>query len=487
MMKTDILVTGGTIITMDPQRHIICDGAVAIKDDRILEVGPTEQLMGSYEGKRLIDASRKVVMPGLIDGHAHAGHGLIKTMGAGDSETWIEVCRQAYTTGTTESYWYADGALGSLERLKSGTTCGVTFFGGGDSYMRTDHPGFGERHCEAVERTGIREFLIVGPGNPPFPTKYSRWSDGARRDFMVSFEEQLTTCETLVRRWHGQAEGRIRMGMMFPIHYPNLNPIGPTELQDLKVRSQATRDLTRKYGLLFSQDGHSRGTVKFAYENLDTLGPDALLSHATNLTAEEIAICKQTDTKIVHNPSAVMSMTGRCPVPELLDAGVTVMLGSDGVSPDRSYDMFRHMFQCTRYHRRHYRDPSYLPAGKVLEMVTIDAARALGLENEIGSLEGGKKADLILVDMAKPHLYPLNMHAHRIAYFANGSDVDTVIIDGRILMEGRQVTTVDEEEVLDLAQEETERMLDRTQLRHTLEAPEEFWGHTRLPFNRPPW
>jgi cytosine/adenosine deaminase-related metal-dependent hydrolase len=304
---------------------------------------------------------------------------------------------------------------------------------------------------------------------------------------MVSFEDQLDTCETLIQHWHRQAEGRIHVGMMFPTHYPNLNPLGPTELQDLKVRSRAARDLTRKYGLLFSQDGHSRGTVKFAYENLDTLGPDALLSHSTKLTAEEIAICKETDTKIVHNPSAVMSMTGRCPVPELLDAGVTVMLGSDGVAPDRSYDMFRHMFQCMRYHRRHYRDPSYLPAGKVLEMVTIDAARALGLENEIGSLEAGKKADVILIDMVKPHLYPLNMPVHRIAYFANGSDVDTVIVDGRILMENREVTMVDETEILDRAQEETERMLNRTDLWHTLEAPEEFWGHTRLPFHRPPW
>ncbi len=487
MTRTDILIVGGTIITMDPGRRVMTDGAVAIRGNRILEVGAAESLTKKYTADRLIDASRKVTMPGLIDGHAHAGHSLVKTMGAGDSEAWIDVCRINYKRGTTEAYWYADGALSSLERLKCGTTCGVTFLGGGDSYMRTDNPVFGDRHCEAVEKTGIREFLFVGPGNPPFPDLYSTWAHGARKDYLVHFEDQLDTCQALIQRWHTQANGRIHVGITFPIHYPNLNPLGLTEFQDLRDRSRETRELSRRHGVLFSQDGHSRGTVKFAYENLDTLGSDALLSHSTELTEEEIAICQRTDTKIVHNPSAVMSMTGHCPVAELLEAGVTVMLGSDGVSPDRSYDMFRHMFQCMRYHRRHYRDPSCLPAGKVLEMVTIDAARALRLDSEIGSLEPGKKADIILVDMFKPHLYPLNMPVHRIAYYANGSDVHTVIVDGRILMEGRRVKTVDETEVLEMAQEETLRMLDRTNLSHTLELPKEFWGHSRLPFQRPPW
>src|SRR5437762_13659266 len=100
--------------------------------------------------------------------------------------------------------------------------------------------------------------------------------------------------------------------------------------------------------------------------------------------------------------------------------------------------MFRHMFQCMHYHRRHFRDARILPQGKVLEMVTIDAARALGLDRELGSLEAGKKADVILVDLFKPHLMPLNMPVYRIASFANGADVDTVIVDGRVLMEGRE-------------------------------------------------
>jgi cytosine/adenosine deaminase-related metal-dependent hydrolase len=168
-------------------------------------------------------------------------------------------------------------------------------------------------------------------------------------------------------------------------------------------------------------------------------------------------------------------------VPELLDAGVTVMLGSDGTAPDRGYDMFRHMWQCMHYHRRHFRDTGVLPPGKVLEMATIDAARALGLDRDIGSLETGKRADVILVDLAKPHLYPLNMPVYRVMYFANGADVDTVLVDGKVLMEGRKVLTVNEADVLESAQQEAERMLDRTGLRHLTEFPPKFWGHSRYP------
>ena len=266
---------------------------------------------------------------------------------------------------------------------------------------------------------------------------------------------------------------------MFPTHHPERGALSKVEFEDLLHRARLTRDLSRKYGLLFTQDGHTRGTVKFAHEKLEILGPDALLSHSTELTAEEIQICRETDTRIVHNPSAVTSMLGRCPVTELLDAGVTVMLGSDGVGPDRSYDMFRHMFQCMRYHRFHFRDPSVLPAGKVLEMVTIDAAKALGLEKELGSIEAGKKADIILIDMLKPHLVPANMPVHRVAYYANGNDVDTVIVNGEVLMENRLVKTVNETEVFELARKAIHDALERTNLQHLLTIPERFWGVTK--------
>jgi cytosine/adenosine deaminase-related metal-dependent hydrolase len=476
----DLLITHGILLTMDPERRIIEDGAVAVEGGRIIAVGANDEIVAAHYAPREIDARRKVVMPGLIDGHAHAGHALVKSLGTDHLDAWNDACYRIYQNGSDEEFWYAEAQLSALERLKCGTTTSVNLFGGGEMVMRTDDPIYGGQHCQAVQQVGIREFLAVGPGRPPFPRSYTRWSGEERHDSLISFEKQMEVSEALIQDWHQKGNGRISICVVFPTARAGLDTYDTAELADLKRMAREARQLSRKYDVVFTQDGHSRGTIRFAHDELGLLGPDAVLAHNINLTAEEIDICRRTDTKIVHNPSSIMSILGRCPVPELLDAGVTVFLGSDGVAPDRSYDMFRHMFQCMRYHRTYYRDVSYMPPGKVLEMVTIDAARGLGLEAEIGSLEMGKKADIILVDLYKPHLYPLNMPAYRIAYFASGSDVDTVIIDGEILMENRIVKSVNEGEVLDLAQSATEKALERTGLHHLMELPDHFWGHSRF-------
>ena len=157
------------------------------------------------------------------------------------------------------------------------------------------------------------------------------------------------------------------------------------------------------------------------------------------------------------------------------------MLGSDGAAPDMNYDMFRHMYVCMRQHRGEKRDGTYMPPGKVLEMATIDAAHALGMENEIGSLEPGKKADVIIIDMNKPHLYPLNMPVHRVVSFANGQDVDTVIINGQVLMQNRKLLQTNELSILQMAQGATEKMLQRTGLYSSLDIQNGFWGMSKYP------
>ena len=477
--EADLLITGGTVITMDPERRVLEDAAVAIAGDRILAVGPSAGVARLYRAKRVIDAKRKVVMPGLIDGHGHAGHGLLKSLGTDLPGEWYKACERIYAEGSTEQFWRADALLSSLERLKFGVTAGVTFFGGGESIMRTDDPRYGHAALAAVQQVGVRWILAVGPRPGPYPNKYVNWEGASPRDVAVTFEDHLAASEALIERWHGAANGKISIAMMFPTHHPETSKLTAAEEAGLVQRARAARALSKKHGLLFTQDGHSRGSVKYADERLGILGPDVLLSHATGLTDEEIQICRRTDTRISHNPSAIASIRARCPATELIDAGVTVMLGSDGVAPDRSYDMFRHMFQAMRYHRFHFRDDSVLPAGKVLEMVTIDAARALGMEKDLGSIEAGKKADVILLDMFKPHLYPLNMPVYRVAYFANGNDVDTVIVNGQVLMEGREVRGVNEAEVLELAQRETDLALRRTKLEHLLAIPPRFWKVTK--------
>ena len=476
---TDILIANGIVVTVDRERRVIDDGAVAIEGGRITEVGATGDLAARHPAARVIDASRKIVMPGLIDGHAHAGHGLVKTLGGGRTDIWFDACEKIYSHASSEDFWYAEALLSALERLKCGITCGVSLLGGGADIMRTNDPVYGGRHCQAVERVGIRSFLAVGPCRPPFPRRYTRWHGDDRTETSVSSADQLATCDTLIRTWHGKSDGRINICLAFPV-YDESTSADPAGLEEVKALARDVWALRDEHDVLFTQDGHRNGSLEFAHEQFGFLGPNSLMGHSVDLSPGDIDLCRSTDTRIVHNPSAIMSIMGRCPVPELLDAGVTVMLGSDGTAPDRPYDMFRHMAQCMHYHRRHFRDPTYLPPGKVLEMATIDAARALGMEDDIGSLEAGKKADVILVDMFKPHLYPLNMPVSRLLYFANGADVDTVIVDGRILMENRTVSSVDEAEVLETAQKETDVMLTRADLHGALEVSQRFWGHSRL-------
>jgi cytosine/adenosine deaminase-related metal-dependent hydrolase len=232
--------------------------------------------------------------------------------------------------------------------------------------------------------------------------------------------------------------------------------------------------------LLIVQDGHRADSV-LATDRLGLLNDRSLLSHSVDLGALAITALAERGSAVAHNPSAIYSQFGRCPVPELLEAGVTVALGSDATAPDRSSDMFRHMFQATRYHRALNRDPAMLPPGRVLEMATIDAAAALGMQEQLGSIEAGKLADLVVVDGDQPHLTPLIHPVHQVVYYATGADVSAVIVGGDVLMEQRQIVSVDVNEVLETARAEHRLMLAANDLDHlTVDRPGT-WGQTRYP------
>ncbi|QPC85478.1 amidohydrolase family protein [Mesorhizobium sp. NBSH29] len=481
MRDIDILISGGTVITMDGTRQILEKGAVAILSDRIVDVGSADALAERYSTKRHIDATGKVVLPGLIDVHAHAGHGLIKTMGMEQENFWEETCHAAYTVGSTPEFWHAEAQLAALERLRFGVTCGVSLLGGGDTIMRTDDRVYADAHCEGVAAVGTRSVVAIGPTRPPHPRTYASWAKGVRSDHSVTFETQFAVTEALLETWHGRYNQRINIALLTPVlRDEHLKSLAPADYEAAVSQTQQVRALSRAAGVVFTQDGHWRGSVKRAAE-IGILGPDALFSHAIDLTDEEIALCAETGTRIAHNPSAIASVMGRCPVIELLDAGAIVALGSDATAPDRSADMFRHMQQCMHYHRTFFKDPKILPPGKVLEMATIDAARALGMEREIGSLEAGKKADIILIDMDRPHLRPFNMEAFRVVYFANGNDVQTVLIDGEVVLEDGVPLRVAQRDVLDAADREARLMIERTGTAHLLGIPDGFFGHSRYP------
>ncbi|NKE44552.1 amidohydrolase family protein [Roseomonas frigidaquae] len=469
---TDLLIRGGVVITMDPARRVLPDGAVAIKDGRILAVGPTDEVEAAHpHAKQVIEARGRAILPGLIDGHAHAGHGLVKTMGNNDSAAWMEACRVIYTLASPPSFWRAEAKLAAHERLRFGVTTGVSLLGGGDSIGRVDDTAFTDAHAEATEEVGIRSLLVLGPTRPPFPRPYVG-PDGVERP--VSFEQQLEVITAGVEKWHNK--GRVKVATLMPVYREAKHD--PAKVKEIERQGHLVREAGRSCGAPFHQDGHRGGSIEMADRMFGLLGPDAWLSHCTELTDADIDTLVRTGTSVVHNPSAIAAVRGYCPAPKMIEAGVTVMIGSDATAPDRSGDMFRHMFQCIRYHQRHFRDETMMPPGKALEMVTIDAARGLGLGHEIGSLEVGKKADVITVDLSAPHMVPANMPVARVVYFANGQDVLDVVVDGQVLMRDRVCPHLDATEIATAAWRETDAMLDRAKLRHmVVENPG--WGQVR--------
>jgi 5-methylthioadenosine/S-adenosylhomocysteine deaminase len=475
--RADLLIERGTVITLDPARRVLDDAAVAVRGDRIVAVGGTAELRARFDAERTIDAHRKAVLPGFIDAHAHAGHALLRTIGGGDPQAWSAACEAVYTRASDEDFWHAESALASLERLKAGVTTGVSLLGGGDSVMRVDDPRYADAHARAVEAAGTRSIVAVGPSRPGAALRYTDGHGRASGPQPLDDATQRDVCRAIVAAQHGRAQGRIQAAVVLPVFAPMHEPAH--EAQRLVFEQQAIDglELARRHGLLLMQDSHHAGTLAVAH-GFGLLGPRSLMSHCVDLTEADIGALEASGAAVVHNPSAIMSIRGRCPAPELMDLGIRVAIGSDGAAPDRGYDLFRHLWQAMHYHRRHFRDAGVLPHGKALEMVTIDAARALGLEHEIGSLEPGKKADLILVDLFKPHLLPMNMPVYRVTCFANAADVCTTIVDGRVLMHERRVLSVDEGEVLEQAQAASERMLATSGLHHLLQDPPNLWRAT---------
>ncbi|PWK68232.1 amidohydrolase family protein [Aminobacter sp. AP02] len=478
MAQPDILVRNVTAVTVDPERRVIERAWLAVTGDRISGIG-TEHDAEPSDAREVVDGTGMVAMPGLIDAHSHAGHGLVRNAGAG-LDTWFQACEEIYARGSTVAFWRAEARMTQLERLRGGITTGMTLLGGGADIYRTDDPAFGDAHSGATAESGLRTFMAVGPGRPPFPRSYRQSSGtGQAQDVTVTFERQLEVSESLIDSWNDLLGRGTGVCLVMPVYYAN-DVAEPAARKRVIEMGEAVMELRRRKGVLFTQDGHRDGSIALA-RDLGVLGEFALLGHSVDLTEEDFAALKETGASIIHNPSAIMSVYGRCPVPELIEAGITVCLGSDAAAPDRGYDMFRHMAQCMHYHRRHFRDPAYLPPGKTIEMATIDAARALGLESELGSLEIGKKADIILIDMRKPHLYPPVMPVTRLAHFANAADVDTVIVNGKILMRGRKTDHLDADDILADAAEQAALAFERTGLTHLLEEPQDFWRNARQP------
>uniref|UniRef100_UPI0023F54CB9 amidohydrolase family protein n=1 Tax=Jonquetella anthropi TaxID=428712 RepID=UPI0023F54CB9 len=240
-----------------------------------------------------------------------------------------------------------------------------------------------------------------------------------------------------------------------------------------RVRQVAAKYKTRIHTEAFG------GMIRLAARCDDALlGPDVHLQHCTGISFEEAMILAKTGTHVCSAPGAGQAR-GRCPIPELIELGANVVITTDGNSPRTPFDLFQAARKTQMIQQMLVNDSCLLPCGKLLEMITIDAAKALGWDDELGSLESGKKADVIIVNMLQPHLMPEIMPVHRLIQRAVGNDVETSIVDGQIIMENRQVKTIDEKEALLDGHKEIMETIKRAGLEKNIRLAPTFWGHSQ--------
>jgi 5-methylthioadenosine/S-adenosylhomocysteine deaminase len=443
--EVDVLIAGGTVITMDRDRRVIRDGAIAIDGSRIVGVGKAEAMRKRYRPRRLYEANRKCVVPGLINSHLHFYHILHKNLPPEHlgGVAWSDyVHRNVAATVTPE-----DEILGGLLVLIEGLRCGVTTFLEAGSYAV-------DEVLEGVAAIGMRGFVgrrsfdLVAHGH----------------DMLVdSTEYCLAETERLLREYEAG------IGLVRPCSVI----VGNGRCSDELIKG--AKALADRYGTVLHM--HHAAMVENLHEawdrhgcrptrhlgNIGVLDRNVVLVHMLQVDQSEVELLAETGTNVVHCPSTAMKVNyglahfGR--FPEMHHAGVNVVLGTDGF--DCSGDMLRLMALSALVAKDVRYDPSAGTAEEMLEAATINGARALGLEHELGSLEPGKKADISIYDMRRPDWAPVHNEVRNLVYSADGSSCESVLIDGRFVYDNRRVTTLDEDEIFDRVRFNASRLVER--------------------------
>ena len=438
-----MLFTNATVITMNPTRDIITDGAVAVQGNRIVAVGKSDALQRQYHDDEMTDVRGKLIIPGLIDTHVHLAQALIR--GCADDMALIQwLCDRVWVLqgNFTEDDGYVSARLCIAEMLKSGTT---TFL----ESMLAHRYGF-NGIAQAVQESGIRACLagiVMDIGT--YATQTSSMHPGMIEDR----ETSLLGVLDMHSRWEGAADERIHVWF---------GPRTPGGVTSELYREMSDFARQRNMGItmhlaeveadkIYLNEKFGLSPVYYA-ESVGLLGSKTVLVHMVWLNQDDIAKLAVTGTHVSHNPSSNSKLaSGVCKVPQMLASGVNVALGCDGGPSNNDYDMIREMKLAAIIHKAVTNDPLIVPAETVLEMATINGARALGLEHEIGSLEVGKKADLVVIDLNRLHTTPSLNPISTLVYAATGGEVDTVVVDGQIVVKQGQLLTMDEKEVMEQA------------------------------------
>ena len=401
--------------------------SLLIKDDLIAEISDE---IDETNVDKIIDAEGKILLPGLVNTHTHLSMTLFRGLADDLSlDSWLNDHIWPMEANLNGDYCYIGALLGAVELIKSGTT---TF---SDMYF------YMEDVARAVEEAGIRAVLSYGMID---------FGDAERR------ENEIKENLTLFENCNGMADGRIKV--FFGPHSPY------TASEELLVK---VRELADEYGMgihihvsetqkEINDVSEKKGLRPFEYlDKIGLLGSDVVAAHSVWLSDEEIEIIKKNDVKVSHNPCSNMKLaSGIAPVSKLIEKGVCVSIGTDGASSNNNLDLIEELKTASLLQKVSTLDPKVLTSDEAIAMGTINGARTLGLEDEIGSIEVGKKADIILIDTNCANMVPDSSSlSSNVIYSANGSNVDTTICNGKILMENKKLTVLNEQEIYDKARQ----------------------------------
>lgn len=451
----DIVIDGGTYLTVNPQRHIITNGFMAINDSRIVAIGKAADLREQYVARKTFSGTDKLITPGLIDGHRHLvelARGLIPDNLA--TRDWLKDWAYPYLGYITEEqeFWHARNIMADM--IKTGTTCVVD-------------PGikFPTSTFQAIEDAGIRAISGIWTWDQIGPDA----EKCAPHFFRMSTDQALQLTEDTISQHNGRGGGRVRI-------WATLEGVGTCSdslyQEALKIATNHhVGMLMHKASSLheanLEQERFGHRPVEHMYR-IGALAPNVYLNHMTACAVEEIPFLVETDAKVCQNPGAALKLakgsTQMGKFVEMIEAGVTVNLGCDGSNSCDFSDMVRSMYLAATLPKDSRLDASVVTAEKVIEMATIDGARAIDWADEIGSLEVGKKADVVLWDMRRPEWTPTYNIVSVFVYSASGDSADTVIIDGKVVMERRNLLTLNEQECIDKVQAFREPILRQSGL-----------------------
>ena len=442
------LIERGTIVTVNDAGQVFAPGYVFIRDDRIAALGPGEAPAElRQQATTVIDADLMAVMPGMVNAHTHLFQTFVR--GLADDKPlldWLKAAIWPVAQALTEEEAYLAAKLGFVENIRGGATAIIDH-----QYIHTD-PRNDDGVCRAAEETGVRFLLARG------------WAD---RDYHPAFMETpdqiIAETQRLYQTWHGQASGRIRV---------EFGPLIPWGCSDETMRR--TYVLARQWEVgthihvaetqtEVEINLKQRGTRHIEWlRDLGILGPDVQLVHSVWLSEEEIQLVAEHRAVIVHCPVSNMYLaSGIAPVPKMRARGIAVALATDGPGSNNSQDMLEVLKTTALLHKVGTLDAMALLPEDVLWMACRGGAAAFGQPDLIGALEVGRKADLVLVDLNTPHTMPVHRVPSALVYNATGGDVDTVIVDGQILMQNKRILCVDEEALLAEARTACARLFKR--------------------------